>query len=149
MTVHSLDGRRLALGLKWLAPGAIPAGAGAGRKARELAGMKPPPVGFVQLETAGGTQLGATTDKEDIGLQSAAAWLAQAQLSAVLVERLTVDLYWLCAIEDGAVFPAGDMVGGKDLIAARLDEIRTDIAGSGIRIYDHIRQLRPDRCRTA
>ena len=136
MTVHSLDGRRLALGLKWLAPGAIPAGAGAGRKARELAGMKPPPVGFVQLETAGGTQLGATTDKEDIGLQSAAAWLAQAQLSAVLVERLTGDLYWLCAIEDGAVFPAGDMVGGKDLIAARLDEIRTDIAGSGIRMYD-------------
>ena len=136
MTVHSLDGRRLALGLKWLAPGAIPAGAGAGRKARELAGMKPPPVGFVQLETAGGTQLGATTDKEDIGLQSAAAWLAQAQLSAVLVERLTENLYWLCAIEDGAVFPAGDMVGEKDLIAARLDEIRTDIAGSGIRIYD-------------
>ena len=56
MTVHSLDGRRLALGLKWLAPGAIPAGAGAGRKARELASMKPTPVGFVQLETAGGTQ---------------------------------------------------------------------------------------------
>ena len=28
------------------------------------------------------------------------------------------------------------MVGGKDLIAARLDEIRTDIAGSGIRMYD-------------
>ena len=136
MTMHSLDGRRLALGLKWLAPGAIPAGAGAGRKARELAGMKPPPVGFVQLETAGGTQLGATTDKEDIGLQSGAAWLAQAQLSAVLVERLTENLYWLCAIEDGAVFPAGDMVGGKDLIAARLDEIRTDIAGSGILMYD-------------
>ena len=136
MTVHSLDGRTLALGLKWLAPGAIPAGAGAGRKARELAGMKPPPVGFVQLETAGGLQLAATTDKEDIGLQSAAAWLAQAQHSAVLVERLSENLYWLCATEDGAVFPAGDMVGGKDLIAARLDEIRTDIAGSGIRIYD-------------
>ena len=136
MTVHSLDGRTLALGLKWLAPGAIPAGAGAGRKARELAGMKPPPVGFVQLETAGGLQLAATTDKEDIGLQSAAAWLAQAQQSAVLVERLSENLYWLCATEDGAVFPAGDMVGGKDMIAARLDEIRTDIAGSGIRIYD-------------
>ena len=28
------------------------------------------------------------------------------------------------------------MVGGKDLIAARLDEIRTDIAGSGILMYD-------------
>ena len=136
MTVHTLDGHRLALGLKWLAPGAIPAGAGAGRKARELAGMKPPPVGFVQLETAGGTQLGATTDKEDIGVQSAAAWLAQAQLSAVLVENLADNLYWLCAAEDGAVFPAGDMVGEKDLIAARLDEIRTDIAGSGIHIYD-------------
>ena len=52
MTVHSLDEHRLALGLKWLVPGAIPAGAGAGRKARELASMKPPPVGFVQLETA-------------------------------------------------------------------------------------------------
>ena len=76
------------------------------------------------------------SDKEDIGLQSAAAWLAQAQLSAVLVESLPENLYWLCAIEDGAVFPAGDMVGGKDLIAARLDEIRTDIAGSGIRMYD-------------
>ena len=136
MTVHSLDGRRLALGLKWLPPGAIPAGASAGRIARELAGMKPPPVGFVQLETAGGLQLAATTDKDDIGLQSAAAWLAQAQHSAVLVERLSENLYWLCATEDGAVFPAGDMVGGKDLIAARLDEIRTDIAGSGIRIYD-------------
>ena len=137
MTVHNLDGRVLALGLKWLAPGAIPAGAGAGRRARELAHLKPPPVGFVQLETAGGPQLGATTDKEDIGLQSAAAWLAQAQLSAVLVERLpTENLYWLCATEDGAVFPAGDMVGGRDLIAARLDEIRTDIAGSGIQMYD-------------
>ena len=136
MTVHSVDGRRLALGLKWLPPGAIPAGAGAGRKARELAAMKPPPVGFVQLETAGGPQLGATTDQEDIGLQSGAAWLAQAQLSAVLVERLADNLYWLCTIEDGAVFPAGDMVGGKDLIAARLDEIRTDIAGSGICMYD-------------
>ena len=63
MTVYSLVDRKLALGLKWLAPGAIPAGAGAGRKARELAHMKPPPVGFVQLETAGGTQLGATIDK--------------------------------------------------------------------------------------
>ena len=136
MTVHSLDGRRLALGLKWLPPGAVPTGASAGRKARELAGMKPPPVGFVQLETTGGLQLGATTDQEDIGLKSAAAWLAQAQLSAVLVERLTENLYWLCATEDGAIFPAGDMVGGKDLIAARLDEIRTDIAGSGICMYD-------------
>ena len=136
MTVHSLDGRRLALGLKWLPPGAIPAGASAGRKARELAYLKPPPVGFVQLETTGGLQLGATTDQEDIGLHSGAAWLAQAQLSAVLVERLTENLYWLCATEDGAVFPAGDMVGGKDLIAARLDEIRTDIAGSGICMYD-------------
>ena len=136
MTVYSLVDRKLALGLKWLAPGAIPAGAGAGRKARELAHMKPPPVGFVQLETAGGTQLGATIDPDDIGLPSAAAWLAQAQLSAVLVESLAENLYWLCAIEDGAVFPAGDMVGGKDLIAARLDEIRTDIAGSGILMYD-------------
>ena len=83
-----------------------------------------------------GTQLGATIDHDDIGLPSAAAWLAQAQHSAVLVERLPENLYWLCAIEDGAVFPAGDMVGGKDLIAARLDEIRTDIAGSGILMYD-------------
>ena len=136
MTVYSLVDRKLALGLKWLAPGAIPVGAGAGRKARELAHMKPPPVGFVQLETAGGTQLGATIDPDDIGLPSAAAWLAQAQHSAVLVERLPENLYWLCAIEDGAVFPAGDMVGGKDLIAARLDEIRTDIAGSSILMYD-------------
>ena len=136
MTVHSLDENQLALGLKWLAPGAIPAGAGAGRKARELASMKPPPVGFVQLETAGGMQLGATVDQDDIGLPSAAAWLAKAQHSAVLVERLAENLYWLCAVEDGAVFPAGDMVGGKDLIAARLDEIRTDIAGSGIRMYE-------------
>ncbi len=136
MTVHTLDGRRLALGLKWLAPGAIPVGAGAGRKARELAHMKPPPVGFVQLETAGGSQLGATIDPDDIGLPSAAAWLAQAQRSAVLVERLPENLYWLCAIEDGAVFPAGDIIGDKDLIAARLDEIRTDIAGTGILMYD-------------
>ena len=136
MTVYSLVDRKLALGLKWLAPGAIPAGAGAGRKTRELAGMKPPPVGFVQLEMAGGTQLGATIDPEDIGLPSAAAWLAQAQLSAVLIEKLDSDQYWLCAVEDGAVFPAGDIIGEKDLIAARLDEIRTDIAGSGILMYD-------------
>ena len=136
MTVHSLDGRLVALGLKWLPPGAIPAGASAGRIARELAGMKPPPVGFAQLESAGGLQLGATTDQEDIGLESAAAWLAQAQQSAVLVERLSEKLWWLCATEDGAVFPAGDMVGEKDLIAARLDEIRTDIAGTSICIYD-------------
>ena len=136
MMGYSLAARKLALGLKWLPPGAIPAGAGAGRKARELAAMKPPPVGFFQLETAGGPQLGATTDRDDIGLQSGAAWLAQAQLSAVLVERLGDNLYWLCAIEDGAVFPAGDMVGGPDLIAARLDEIRTDIAGRDICMYD-------------
>ena len=136
MTVHTLDGRRVALGLRWLAPGAIPAGAGAGRKARELAHLKPPPVGFVQLDTAGGTQLGATIDQDAIGLPSAAAWLALAQSSAVLIEKLDSDQYWLCAIEDGSVFPAGDMVAGKDLIAARLDEIRTDIAGSGILMYD-------------
>ena len=136
MTVYGLADRKLALGLKWLPPGAIPAGASAGRIARELAGMKPPPVGFAQLESAGGLQLGATTDQEDIGLQSAAAWLAQAQQSAVLVERLSENLWWICATEDGAVFPAGDMVGEKDLIAARLDEIRTDIAGSGICMYD-------------
>ena len=136
MTVHSLSARRLALGLKWLPPGAIPAGASAGRIARELAGMKPPPVGSAQLESAGGLQLGATTDQEDIGLHSSAAWLAQAQQSAVLVEKLSEKLWWLCATEDGAVFPAGDMVGEKDLIAARLDEIRTDIAGTSICIYD-------------
>ena len=99
-------------------------------RARGLQTIRPIPLGYAELETPAGTQTGATADPTDIGLESSAAWLALAQSSAVLIEKLDSDQYWLCAVEDGAVFPAGDIIGDKDLIASRLDEIRLDIEGT-------------------
>ena len=136
MSAHLIAGRKLAAGLTWLVPGTLPTTSSEARKAREFQTIKPAPLGYAELETPAGTQTGATLDPTDIGLESSAAWLALAQSSAVLIEKLDSDQYWLCAVEDGAVFPAGDIIGDKDLIASRLDEIRLDIEGTNIRLYE-------------
>lgn len=125
-----------ALGLTWLAPGAVAPNSNRSNKFRELRSIKPTPCGFVEFNTPSGIQIGGVTEPEDIGTESAAARLAISQSSAVLIEQLSTDEYWLCAVEDGAVFPAGDIVGNKDLIENRLTEIKTDIAGTNIQLYD-------------
>ena len=136
MSAYLIAGRKLAAGLTWLVPGTLPTTLSEARKARKLQTIKPTPLGYAELETPAGTQTGATPDPTDIGLESSAAWLALAQSSAVLIEKLDFDQYWLCAVEDGAVFPAGDIIGDKDLIASRLDEIRLDIEGTNIRLFE-------------
>ncbi len=120
----------------WLAPVWWPPAGRERRKNRELLSIEKEVVGYFELETPAGYQLGATTEKEDLGHKSGAAQLAQAQRSAILIERLTDELYWLCTIEDGAVFPAGDLIGSKERIEERLVEIRIDIAGKTIPFYD-------------
>ena len=146
MSAHLIAGKKLAAGLTWLIPGTLPATSSEARKARALQTIKPAPLGYAELETPSGTQTGATLDPTDIGLESAAAWLALAQSSAVLIEKLDSDQYWLCAVEDGAVFPAGDIIGNKDLIALRLDEIRLDIEGANIGLYEKTGLFALDDC---
>ncbi len=124
-----------AFGLTWLAPGVVPPNSSKSRKIKELKNIKPAPVGYVETNTLSGLQIGTTIDTDDLGLVSAAATLAQSQSSAVLIEKLSDDEFWLCAIEDGAVFPAGDIFGSKDLIANRLEEIQSDIKGTDIRLF--------------
>lgn len=126
----------MAVGLTWLAPVVWSASGREHRKTREILSLKMDALGYAQIDTSAGYQLGATANQQDLGLESAAALLACAQQSIVLVEHLEDDQYWLCSIEDGAIFPAGDLIGSKDLIAERLREICSDIAGTGIRIYD-------------
>ncbi len=126
----------MAIGLTWLAPALRSPTGRERRKTRELLSLDMNVVGYTEMETPAGSQLGATPDKEDLGLNSGAAHLAQAQRSVVLIERLAANLYWLCTIEDGAVFPAGDLIGQKFFIEERLKEIRSDIAGKNIPLYD-------------
>ncbi len=136
MTIHQFCDQNMAIGLAWLAPVVWHSSGSERRKTHVLSSLDMEVVGYAEIETTSGLQLGATEEIDDLGLPSAAAVLAQAQDSVVLIERLANDLYWLCTIEEGSVFPAGDLVGSKQLIEERLNEIRSDIVGKNICIYD-------------
>ncbi len=138
MGVYKIGNHNLVLGLSWLPPDAIPASARESRQNRYLTSLKPTPQGYVSISPSSGTQFGTTVDAQDIGLESAAAWLAQNHPSIVVVEKLDDENYWLCAIEDGAIFPAGDVIGQKDLITSRFEEVVTDIAGTDIRLCSNV-----------
>ena len=136
MTIHQFCDQHMTIGLTWLAPVVWPSSASERRKIHALSSLDMEVVGYAEIETTSGLQLGATEEINDLGLPSAAAVLAKAQDSVVLIERLANDLYWLCTIEEGSVFPAGDLVGSKQMIEERLNEIRSDIAGKNISLYD-------------
>ena len=136
MTIHQFCDQNMAIGLTWLAPVVWPSPVRERRKTHALSSLDMEVVGYAEIETTSGLQLGATEEIDDLDLPSAAAVLAQAQDSVVLIEHLANDLYWLCTIEEGSVFPAGDLVGSKQLIEERLNEIRSDIAGKNISLYD-------------
>lgn len=136
MSSYSLADNSYALNLNWLPPGLVAAGARESRKTKELHALKPLPVGYAELKSRIGLQLGATHDTDDIGLVSAAALFAQAQPLAILVERLDSNLFWLCITEEGSIFPAGDLVGNRDLITARVAEVIADFSGREIQIFD-------------
>ncbi len=136
MTTHRFCNEEMAINITWLAPVLWSTPSRERRKIRELMSLPLNPVGYAELETSVGYQLGATPDHNDVGLISAGALLAQAQRSAVLVQQLDEDRFWLCTVEDGAVFPAGDLVGNREFIAERLREIRSDIAGKNIPLFD-------------
>ena len=144
MTIHRFCDQNMAIGLTWLAPVVWPSSGRERRKTHALSSLDMEVVGYTEIETTSGLQLGATEEIDDLGLPSAAAVLAQVQDSVVLIERLANDLYWLCTIEEGSVFPAGDLVGSKQLIEERLNEIRSDIAGKNIRLYDKFRDFHID-----
>ncbi len=139
MSVHQIGTQKLAFGFSWLPPASVPQASSKARKLKYLKSIIPTPTGYVSIHNTLGTQIGTTADTADIGVNSAAAWLAQSQPSIVLVEQLSDDLFWLCATEDGAIFPAGDLIGNKDLISTRLDEIQSDIKGTDIELYSTCR----------
>ncbi len=148
MTVHQFYDQDMAIGLTWLAPAVWSSSGSERRKTQALSSLGVEVVGYTEIETTSGLQLGATGDNDHLGLPSAAAILAQAQDSVVLIERLAKDLYWLCTIEEGSVFPAGDFVGSKKLIEERLNEIRSDIAGKNIRFCDKFGDFQIDEAQT-
>lgn len=148
MTIHQFYDQNMAIGLTWLAPVVWPSSGRERRKTHALSSLDMEVAGYAEIETTSGLQLGATEEIDDLGLPSAAAVLAQAQESVVLIERLANDLYWLCTIEEGSVFPAGDLVGSKQLIEERLNEIRSDIAGKNIRLCDKFRDFHIDEAQT-
>ena len=126
---------KYAVGLSWLPPSPTPLRSTPLKKKRALLAMKPPPVGYTEIDTREGTQTGMIYDQTQVGLVSAAAVIAKHLSTAVLIEQLAEDEYWLCAVESGAVWPAGDMVGTKDQIRVRLDEVLQDMDISDA-IYD-------------
>ena len=136
MTVRELNERQLAFSLSWLPPGEISTGRGEKRKMRVLLKLKPQPACFAEIKLPWTTQIAVTSDLDDAEHISAAAWLAEAQKSAVLVEQLGDDEYWLCTVEEGVVFPAGDIIGSHDRISARITELQNDLAGHRIECYD-------------
>ena len=136
MTAIKLGDESLAIGLSWLPPEDWSTRKQENRQIRRLSAAKPTPVAYVSISTKLGVQIGTTPNLDDVGLKSAAAWLAQIQHSAVLIEKIGNDKYWLCAIEDGAIFPAGDMIGNKELVQSRLNEIHSDIEGTDIKIFE-------------
>ncbi len=137
MAILKHKNMQLAIGLSWMEPRPATSNFRESKIVREAKSLKPIPVGHAQIATRDGLQSGFAYRKEDVGLQSAAAWLATAQSSAVLIERIGSDAYWLCAVEQGAVFPSGDLVGDKDQIATRLGELQMDSAGTDIPYYDN------------
>lgn len=136
MTIRQLYGHSLALGLSWLPPDQVTPGRSKSRMMRELLKQKPQPACYAEMNLSWGTQVAVTGDTAAAGRVAAAAWLASAQKSAVLVEELGDNEYWFCAIEDGVVFPAGDLVGDRDRISARITELRSDMAATKIPCYE-------------
>ena len=141
MTVREVNEKPLAIGLSWLPPGEITAGRSENRKMRELRRIGDRPACYAEIVLPGTTQVAVTSNPEAAGHLSGAAWLSAAQKSVVLVEQIGDNEFWLAAVEDGVVFPAGDVVGGRDLISARLKELTTDLAGSGISYHDKSRMF--------
>ena len=136
MSVVSFGDRNVVVGLNWLDPGAITNNAREATVRRRLRTLDANPTGYASIVTLDGLQHGITSSIRDIGLDSAAAWLATVVTSAILVEKLDKDRYWLCAVENGVVYPSGDIIGNKHQIALRLEELLIDTKGSTISIYD-------------
>ena len=138
MTVHQLNAQSLALDLTWLAPDQDPSARKIRNHPRDLLKIKPTPTCYANIEFPWGTQIAVSTETGAVDHLPAAAWLAAAQKTAILVEELGNKEYWLCAVEDGIVFPAGDIVGDFDRITARITELRGDLAGAQIACYDKL-----------
>ena len=136
MSSHEFGDARYALNLTWLPPGLVAPAARENKKLKELRSLKSQPAGYAELASRMGLQLGATHDSDDVGLVSAAALFAQAQPLAILVERLEPNLFWLCVTEEGSIFPAGDLVGNRELISTRLAEVIADFSGREVHRFD-------------
>ena len=136
MLIHSLANQELVIGLNWMKPGAISNTTHTSRINRKLRKSQPTPVAYATIATRDGIQPGVTSHTDEINKTSAAAWLAAAKPSIILVEKLEEEKYWLCAIEDGTVFPVGDIVGNKDIVSNRLAELQIDTEGSDIPYVD-------------
>ena len=136
MPIHSLANQELVIGLNWMKPGAISNTTHTSRVNRKLRRSQPTPVAYATIVTRDGLQPGVTSHTDEIDKTSAAAWLATAKPSVILVEKIEDEKYWLCAIEDGAVFPVGDIVGNKDVVGNRLAELQIDTEGSDIPYVD-------------
>ena len=140
MTTIIFSKTEYAVGLAWLPPSTPSLRGTPHKKKRALLAFKPPPVGYTEIDTRDGIQTtGMVYDQAQVGLVSAAAVIAKHLSTAVLIELLPDDKYWLCAVESGAVWPAGDMVGTKDQIQVRLDEVLQDMDISD-GIYDATNQ---------
>lgn len=138
MSVFIVGDRKVAIGLNWLDPGAITNNAREAAVRRKLRTLDANPTGYASIVTLDGLQHGITSSTHEIGLDSAAAWLATVATSAILVEKLDNDRYWLCAVENGVVYPSGDITGNRHEIALRLEELLIDTKGSTIPIYDRV-----------
>ena len=141
MALLKHDGKNLAVGLSWLEPLSITSNFRESKVQREVGALKPAPAGYALIATRDSLQPGVSYNHDEIDCQSAAAWLASAQASAILVEKLSNDSYWLCAVEHGAVFPSGDLVGDRNQIETRLGELQMDAAGADIPYYDNSGQF--------
>ncbi len=136
MAILKCNDMRLAVGLSWLEPRSVSANVRESKVQRDIRSLKPAPSGYALIATRDGLQTGITYNSEEINCQSAAAWLAAALPSAIVIEQIDTNSYWLCAVEHGAIFPSGDVVGDRDQIATRLDELQMDAAGTEIPCYD-------------
>lgn len=135
MSTITHNGEPCAIGLTWLPPGTHPRTLSRVRKHRLLTAMRPTPLGYADLPTRDGAQTGLTTETSHLHLKPAAAMLAQAVATAIVITKLADNVFWLCAVEEGAVWPTGDLTGSRDKIAARLAEILQDDPDATV--YDH------------